>query len=388
MKKIVMLLAVAAMAVSANAQKTAITSGKAFDNVYVGINGGVAAPAKGYSVFNTLTPELGLRIGKNFTTVFGLAIDADMHFATKPAIGNTKTWVDNSNISLLGTANLSNLFAGYKGEPRVFEVSALYGFGWGHVYGIDVKYNAVSSKVALDFAFNLGKAKAWQIYIEPSLTYGLQDYTDGYADPTEFGFQYNLKNADLALKLGVNYKFGCSNGKHNFAIEQVRDQAEIDGLNAKINDLRNQLSAAEADCNKNLEAKDAEIARLKKALSDCENKPVQVVKNTANLQPTVVFGLGKSVVEKSQEANVSLIANYMKAHKDAKVKISGYASPEGSKELNQKLSENRANAVKDLLVNKYKISADRLEAEGLGATDKLFDEVEFNRVAVFNDMNK
>jgi len=119
------------------------------------------------------------------------------------------------------------------------------------------------------------------------------------------------------------------------------------------------------------------------------NKPAPVVeKAKANLQPSVVFKQGKSVVERSQEANLEMIAKYMKNNKDAKIKISGYASPEGSKELNQKLSEKRAEACKNILVKKYKIDANRLETEGLGATDKLFDEVEFNRVALFNDVTK
>lgn len=87
-------------------------------------------------------------------------------------------------------------------------------------------------------------------------------------------------------------------------------------------------------------------------------------------------------------SNVEMIAKYMKNNPNARIKISGYASPEGSKELNQKLSEKRAAAVKDVLVKKYKIAADRLETEGLGATDKLFDEVEFNRVTLFNDTTK
>ena len=87
-------------------------------------------------------------------------------------------------------------------------------------------------------------------------------------------------------------------------------------------------------------------------------------------------------------ANIELIAQYMKNHKNAKVEIKGYASPEGSKELNQKLSEARAEAVKNILVKKHKISADRLTATGMGATDKLFEQVEFNRVATFNDNTK
>ena len=387
----------AAVAVSASvfAQGTAIVSNKASDNIYIGANFGVSTPLKGYRVLGNLTPELGIRFGKNFTTVFGMAIDADMHFASSPKDYNlygeyyrldTKTFVDNTNISLLGTANLSNLFGGYKGEPRSFELIALGGFGWGHRYG-NSELEALTSKIGLDFAINLGKDKDIQVYAEPSITWDVLG-----SEEVLNVLDYHNDRAHLSFKLGLNYKFKNSNGKHNFSIEQLRDQSEIDDLNARINDLRGTIAATEANANRALAVKDEEINRLKKELEECQNKPTtvveQVVKQTANLQPTVVFGQGKSAVEKSQEANISLIANYMKKHPEAKVKISGYASPEGNPELNQRLSEARAEAVKNVLVKKYKIAADRLETEGLGATDKLFDEVEFNRVATFNDLNK
>ena len=395
MKKILMTMAAVAVSASVFAQGTAIVSNKAGDNIYIGANFGVSTPLKGYRVLGNLTPELGIRFGKNFTTVFGMAIDADMHFASSPKDYNlygeyyrldTKTFVDNTNISLLGTANLSNLFGGYKGEPRSFELIALGGFGWGHRYG-NSELEALTSKIGLDFAINLGKDKDIQVYAEPSITWDILG-----SEEVLNVLDYHNNRAHLSFKLGLNYKFKNSNGKHNFSIEQLRDQSEIDDLNARINDLRGTIAATEANANRALAVKDEEINRLKKELEECQNKPTtvveQVVKQTANLQPTVVFGQGKSAVEKSQEANISLIANYMKKHPEAKVKISGYASPEGNPELNQRLSEARAEAVKNVLVKKYKIAADRLETEGLGATDKLFDEVEFNRVATFNDLNK
>ena len=75
----------------------------------------------------------------------------------------------------------------------------------------------------------------------------------------------------------------------------------------------------------------------------------------------------------------------MKDNQDAKVEIKGYASPEGSAKFNQKLSQARANAVKKALVKRYNISADRIEAKGMGATNKLSERVEFNRVATFSN---
>ena len=107
-----------------------------------------------------------------------------------------------------------------------------------------------------------------------------------------------------------------------------------------------------------------------------------------NLQPTVLFRQGKSVIDPAQYAPIELIATYMKNNPSAKVEIKGYASPEGSAELNQKLSEKRAEVVKNALIKKYKIAANRLSAKGCGATDKLFEQVEFNRVATFNDTTK
>ena len=44
--------------------------------------------------------------------------------------------------------------------------------------------------------------------------------------------------------------------------------------------------------------------------------------------------------------------------------------------------------MKNALVKKYKIAADRITTEGLGATDKFSDELAFNRVAMFIDNAK
>lgn len=385
MKKLTVLLAAASIVLSASAEKTAVTASKAGDNIYVGINAGTVTDLRGSNSFDNFQPSFGVRVGKNFTTVLGFALEGDISFnAHDKEHSSCTTLAQQLDVAMMGTVNLSNLIAGYKGRPRDFEFTALGGFGWTHLFGRDAKLNYLVSRLAIDFAYNLGKYKEWQVYIEPSVLYGLEEF-NSTANMEQRGVKYNVNNAQFALRAGLNYKFGCSNGTHNFAIEALSDKDEIDGLNAKINALRSEYDTQKAEGT----AKDATVSKLQKALADCENLPApEVKKGVTHLQPLVLFAQGESTVENSQYANIELIAKYMQNNKNVRVKISGYASPEGTKEYNRRLSERRAEAVKTILVKKYKVAADRIETEGLGATDGLFDQVEFNRVSLFNDTTK
>ena len=390
MKKLFIMMAAAMLTATVSAQKTTIVAREAGDNWYVGINAGAATPMKKWGEAGLLkgfAPKVGVRVGKNFTTVFGMAVDGAAYFeSSEKSMMKASTFIDAIDVNVLATFNLMNAFAGYKGEPRTFEISALFGPGWGHAFATPVKVNSIIGKAALDFALNLGAAKAWQVYLEPAVVFGLwgKDHGLGVIG-THLAGTHNdcelTRNAGIfQLSAGVNYKFGTSNGTHNFAVEQLRDQAEIDALNAQINDARRV-------CDEKCATRDAEIARLKKAIEDCENKPAPVVEKPASttLQPIVLFRQGKSTIDAVQYAPIELIAHYMKNNPDAKIEIKGYASPEGKAAYNQKLSEKRAEVVKNALVKKYGIAADRLTTVGCGATDKLFEQVEFNRVTTFSD---
>ena len=127
MKKLVLVLAAVAMTFSVSAQT--VEESSSADNVYFGIYGGVATKATGVKWMDNLNPNASVRIGRWFTPVFGLAVDGAAYFNNKPYL-STGTIVRASNVSLLGTVNLTNWFGGYKGQPRCFEVAAFYGLGW------------------------------------------------------------------------------------------------------------------------------------------------------------------------------------------------------------------------------------------------------------------
>lgn len=351
MKKLFTLIAAGMLAASASAQT--VTESKTFDNIYVGINGGVATKMTGQSGWlSGLNPNAGLRIGRYFTPVFGLAVESNAYFSNKP-YKSTGTVVRFLNTSLLSTINLSNWFGGYKGEPRTFEVSAVYGLGWGHIFNTKNNWiegankNMVTSKAGLDFAFNLGSSKAWQVYIEPAVIWGLNNGDDF----GKGGVEYNVHKAYAQLNAGVVYKFKNSNGSHNFTIAQLRDQSEIDALNAQISDLRNELAK-----------KPKEVVK-------------EVVKNVPSQQEVrvdnlifVTFAQGKSLLTKDAKKSLDAVA----AGKH--VQIVGTASPEGSKEINDKLSQDRADVVAKYLQSKGVI-VDEATGKGVQGTTS-------NRLAV------
>ena len=376
MKKLVLMLAAASMAASVSAQTVA--ESKAFDNVYVGINGGVATKTTGHKWLSDLDPNAGLRIGRYFTPVFGLAVEGNAYFSNKPW-HSTGTAVRATNVSLLGTVNLSNLFGGYKGEPRAFEVSALYGLGWMHVFtnnkadkaATENQRNRMTSKAALDFAFNFGSAKQFQFYVEPSInfaflgkshshnvavtpagvTYPETSYGYGYKATAQAGQPaYNINNSFVQLNAGFIYKFANSNGTHNFTIVTPRDQAEIDALNAQINELRNRKP----------EVITKEVVK--------EVPSVKVKEFTVSDLVFVTFAQGKSALTKDAKAALNNVKQ------GVHVQVVGTASPEGSKELNDRLSQARADVVANYLKGRGVIVDE--------ATGKGVQGVTSNRLAV------
>ena len=353
---------------------------KFFDNWYVGIQGGVASPAVGHAFWKDARGAFGVNVGKQLTPVYGLELEYTGVINTACS-GNGATWaslpgggyaIDYTVLTLNSTVNLMNLFGGYKGQPRLFEIQAVAGTGWGHSFlpGPNNDANDVVFKFGANFNFNIGKEKAWTVAFKPAILY---DFVNRELAMT-------ARAAQIQLFAGVTYHFKNSNGTHSFAFGRGYDQAEVDRLNATINETRGMV----ADRDQTIAAKNQRIADLEAALKACEAKPavVQTVTNTKdNLECYVYFNQGKSNISAAQQPNVERIATFLKNHAGSKVVIKGYASPEGSVEVNERIARQRAEAVKTMLVNKYKIAADRIQAEGQGVGNS-FSEPDWNRVSI------
>ena len=377
--------AVVAVITSANAQDM-LSKSKFFDNWQVGVKGGGFSWTTREAFIKNTRATFGAEIGKQISPAFRLGVEG-MAYVRPVQFDNNSNYlnfVDQTNVSLVGTVNLSNLIAGYKGTPRFFEVEGFAGLGWLHTYvqGADNRkapnvLNGMTAEFGSNLLFNLGQSKAWGIKISPALVYTV----DGVANPAESNSQneLNLKSSWTQVTAGVVYRFKGSNGAHHFttATQNPDNSAELGRLRDELNSKNKELSDCQRQVNKLQD--DLEAARNKKP----EVVEKVVTKNKKTLESVVTFRVAKSTIDASQLPNVERIASYLNKYRNAKVSIKGYASPEGDLEKNKKLATARAEAVKTLLVKRYKISADRIEAEGNGIGD-MFSEPDWNRVSIAN----
>lgn len=399
MKKFILCAAAVLGVASMSAQEMALQQSKFTDNWSIGLKGGMVTPLKHAAFFGDARGMFGLELNKQISPVFGLGVEGEFSVNTSSWNNNFNPWaplkstttIDNSYVGAYGTINMMNLFAGYKGTPRLFEVDLVAGVGWAHSYWHsplaptteandlgDGDYNSVATKIGLNLNFNLGEDKAWTVALKPAFVYNMNP-----AEPADYSMTYYNANAcAFELQAGVTYHFKNSNGKHHFGLIQAYDQAQIDALNAQINGLRGELDQAA----KALQACNARNKQLEAELTACKNRKPEVIKqvetnNELSTVRFVNFNIGKSTVSADQMPNVAAVASYLKNHPNSKVVIKGYASKDGNVDTNLRLANQRAESVKNTLINKYKIAANRIQAEGNGIGE-MFEEESWNRVSI------
>lgn len=342
-----------------------------FDNFAIGIQGGATTPLKhGSSFFKDMRGVAGLDIRKQITPAF--AIGAEGNFAV-----NTSSWgpnksttvFDSSYVGAYGALNLFQLFQAYN-TKNVFDIEAVAGAGWGHLYQTGIPdHNFFATKAGLNFNFNVSDRVT--LSLRPSVTFDMSD-----AGVKASSAAYNAQTAAFNFMAGVTVKLGDG---FKYVVPNY-NLDEVAALNEKVTNLRADLAAsvlAADQANKENMQLAAQVRHLQ------QQGPV-VVEQTKDFLSTVRyvnFLIGKYTIPSDQLPNVAAVAAYLKNHPSATVSIKGYASQDGPIEVNERLANQRAESVKDMLVKKYGIDASRIDAKGEGI-GHMFDEESWNRVAI------
>ena len=354
MKKFILSLMVALSTVfTANAQNQTNYSGssKLTDNVSVTVQGGVLTSFDNfYSGHTAMAPIALVGVDKYITPVFGVGLEGRTLIGTGHGSYNTYTAFDYVNVSGYLKANLANAF-NYTGTRHTFEPVIYTGLGWGHGTAYDHP-NWMTYRAGVELNYNLGSSKNWAVVVNPSVVWN--DINNG---------KLIKKNGSFEVTAGVVYHFNTSNGTTSFKKAKLYDQNEVDELNNKINGLQKDLDNANAT-----------IVLLKNKAT--ETNSVETVKTVF---PKVQFEKGSAKIAKTSMANIYDIADAIK-DVDGIVKVTGYASTEGSSKFNKTLSLKRAEAVKNALV-KAGVDVKKIETVGAGAVNQFSpDKLELNRV--------
>ena len=294
----------------ANAQ-LATENSKFFDNVYVGAEVGATTPLD-FSPMFPLNTVAGIKVGKELTPVFGLEAEWQLFFNENDLMPWTSTFVKGSNLGVNGVTNLSNLFFGYTGTPRVFEVKANTGLGWLRPW--DTKANSLTAKTALDLAFNIGKKRAHTVTVTPGIWWDL--HGDGGK------IQFNKNFAQFGVFVGYTYHFKTSNGTHHFKVY------DVGALNDQIRGLTNEL------------AKKPRVVTREKVVEKVVEKTVT---QATGVNETVYFAFDSAELDDRAKETLNALGQ------NGVYVVDAWASNEGSTEYNLKLSQRRADAVKAYL---------------------------------------
>lgn len=317
------------------------------------------APAVDVAIGKWFTPGIGVRFAYSGLSVKG-ATQTGIHSTGEevPGKGGYGYWLTKQkfnyfNFHLDAMFNVSNLLFGYN-PNRVYSLSPYVGLGVMKTNDTP-KATEIAGHFGLLNSFRLCDALDLNLDIRGTL---VSDAFDGEA----YG---RGGEGMISATVGLTYKFK----KRGW--DKAKTVVRID--NRAINALRQQLADAEA-----------ENDRLKRALAEGNRQKAKeiVTKASANL---VTFPIGKATLSNEARANLSLLAEAIKAGDGNVVyTITGYADAgTGSKRINERLSKRRAEAVRDCLVKEFGVSESQLRVDHKGGVDNMFyDDPRLSRAVI------
>ena len=352
MKRIRLIIAVIAMMFAVN------VAAQNYPHAFVGVQGGVMRAYNGENIDRKWSPMAAINFGYNFTQVFGLRLQANGSTwkADLPAGTQYKSKVGNIDIDML--FNLTNVF--FPNRNNFLNVIAVAGapfnlaipHSWIDNYAYATAENGdrwnTAWKVGGQLDFNL--AKHWSFNVEAGTNY-VRQRNEGLTD--------NNKWWPYAMA-GITYKFGFKKEKKAAPVTAPVVTEVVEEQKAEVTPAQPVVE---------------ERKPVAKPAPQPAPAPVKIGKN-------IFFDINSSAIRADQVASIDEIAQFANNNKEIKLSLVGYADAQtGNAQVNKRISERRANAVKDALV-KRGVSADRISTEWKGDTVQPFNVNEDNRVVV------
>ena len=299
------------------------------------------------------TPSLGVRVGyKGVMNNFGYDPEKVVSAAYGPG-EQIRFGYAHGDVMW----NLSNALGGYK-ETRFWDIIPHAGGG---ILGINNGWtdNTFGLNVGLYNEFRLGRTV--NLYLDLNLigtenVLKLKNVEDGSPVVTNEVPRYERPLYIPTATVGITFNLGKKKNFDRFSSVGVY-KADYEKLYNENGELNKRVGALERDNDK-----------LRDQLTDCQNRPlgtkeVVVEKTRVLVGSTVItFPIGSCVLSEVERQKVALFAKSLDG--DTLIQIVGSAdSKTGSQNRNFALAKNRANVVKNMLVDVYGIAESRISTD-------------------------
>jgi len=386
LKSLTLILAVALGAQVAFAQQSISDPSLEFNPHWFGQIQGGAGYTIGETAFKDLiSPAGAVSLGYQFNPTLGLRFDATGWQGKGNVVAPLEVYKFNYVQGAFDlTLNLANLIAGYK-HDRVFNPFVF--IGGGAAYGFNNGANNVTKTNPKEYF-----ALLWdKSMITPVGRYGAgADFRLG--DVVSLTLELNgniLSDRFNSKKVGhPDYQFNALAGlKFNFGKTtrpSAKYLAELAAAEAAAAAEKARLEAERA-AKLAAEKAAAEKAAAEKALADklAAEKAAAERLAAEMRQVNTFFTINSYVISDEEAAKLIRYIDWLKANPDVKIAIAGHADKgTGNKRINQKLSDQRAAAVKDFLVERGIAESRIVSVVGNGDRIQPFAENDLNRVVI------
>ena len=386
-KYLALSLVLASSFTAINAQEK--TECKKPSNIYIGA--GVGAMSVFNDGLNSPTFNFNVKVGKYITPVWGVRAEVGAAWQSlenqNPKIEGGKQYHDFCKkfveLNLDGTLSLTNLFLKYNPE-RKLDLYVFAGPTMNFSSAVNYKQTVEYGDVNVDFNIPTEYPTGGSTIVG-TVTGGDKEIKESYETEgikarvgatAGLGLAYNLNNK---WALNLEARFGVTPSIFGWG----SDCKTAEGTGRVNLGFTYTFGGKRFCCGKGKQTV-VEKEVIKEVVKEV---PVEVIKEVVKEVPSaaasaIFFKIGKSEISEEGMVNVKLMAKTMKNNPDTKYKVAGFADKAtGTVDINQRLSEARAQAVYDALIAEG-ISADRLEKVAMGGTDPMFEKGYLNRVVI------
>jgi len=377
--------------------KDAWLLGDIWDNWFFGANIGIHSfignELESSKRFNGIQPDFNIEVGKWLTPAVAIALNVDGFNGKGQSKYGGCPYIDTSTgewqkfnfyyVAVNGEVKLDfvNLFAGYsKGRKAQVHPQLVIGLGFGWQTGKNISQKQYTpNNFELSFIGGIDndvRVTKWMSITQSlkcMLLRGSFDYSPGVNDKSRY---------DIMPSLTVGVKFHIIKKARHVFIQGVTDTVVVEkeienmALQSALDQKNRELDSLQDAAQK---AKD-ELAAINIPL------PSQILDAATRFgldYTTVFYIIDKSDIDYNGEMKLMAAAKKIKESKDG-VKyliIGGADKATGTTHRNKELSEERCEAVKNVLVNKFGVNPDKLEMHPLGSILD-YDPVELNRMTI------